>query len=155
MNYLHAFFGYTIVGLNAYAALDIIALNEIKTFGLHNMLGLACVGGLLAFALTGTMTFIVKKQLQWHTKYIIWARRLHRLLALVFWAFSLLVMTLGIGTFVNDNLNALPTYGFLVPLNVILMLGTTAVLEILYQLTWRKEDPLVYGGDSMTEEQFE
>ena len=36
MNYLHAAFGWLIVAANLYAALDIISLNEIKEFGLHN-----------------------------------------------------------------------------------------------------------------------
>jgi hypothetical protein len=34
--YLHALTGYSVMIMNLYAALNIIALNEIKTFGLHN-----------------------------------------------------------------------------------------------------------------------
>jgi cytochrome b involved in lipid metabolism len=98
---------------------------------------------------------IAKKALKWNTKYVIWTRRFHRLLALVFWVFSLVVMTTGIGFHINDNLNAMPKYGFLVPLNIILMIVITATLEVRYQRTWRKEDPFVYGGDQMTEEEFE
>ena len=155
MNYLHAFLGWTIVGLNAYAALNIISLNGVKTEGLHNNVGQICFYGLMGFAVSGTITFIIKKQLEWNTKYVILARKIHRFLAIIFWAFSLFVLTTGIANFVNNNINDLPTYGFLVPLNVILMVGITVVLEIFYQLTWRKEDPLDYGDKLMTLESFE
>ena len=62
-NYLHAFFGWSIVILNAYAAISIISINGVKTTGLHNNLGLYCFFGLLAFALTGTATFIIRRKL--------------------------------------------------------------------------------------------
>jgi len=62
-NYIHALFGWFIVIMNGYAAIDIILLNGIKTEGLHDNLGLICFFGLLGFALTGTITMMVKKKL--------------------------------------------------------------------------------------------
>jgi fumarate reductase subunit D len=62
-NYIHAVFGIIIVILNAYAALDIIIYNGLKTEGLHNNVGLICFYGLLAFALTGIITMVVKRNL--------------------------------------------------------------------------------------------
>ena len=61
--YAHAFFGYSIVAMNMYAALNIIALNEIKTFGVHNILGLVMSVGVIFFGATGSLAFIAKKRL--------------------------------------------------------------------------------------------
>jgi hypothetical protein len=62
-NYIHAFTGYCIVAMNSNAALNIIALNRIKPYGLHNILGLLLSIGLVFFAATGTIAFIAKKNL--------------------------------------------------------------------------------------------
>lgn len=61
MNYIHAGAGWIIVILNLYAAISIISFNGIKTEGLHNNLGLICFFGLLAFAVTGMITMVMKK----------------------------------------------------------------------------------------------
>lgn len=62
-NYIHAMFGMVIVISNAYAAISIISINDVKTEGLHNNLGLICFFGLLGFSFTGTVTMVVKKKL--------------------------------------------------------------------------------------------
>jgi len=61
--YVHAFFGYSIVIMNVYAALSIITLNGIKTMGLHNKLGLIMSVGLIFFGMTGSLAFMAKKKL--------------------------------------------------------------------------------------------
>jgi len=61
--YAHAFFGYSIVAMNVYAALNIISLNKIKTYNIHNLLGLVMSIGLIFFGATGSLSFIAKKRL--------------------------------------------------------------------------------------------
>jgi len=51
-----------ILAANGYAAIDIIIINGLKTEGLHNNVGLICFYGLVAFALTGIVTFTVKNK---------------------------------------------------------------------------------------------
>lgn len=101
--YVHAFFGWSILIMNSYAALNIIALNEIKTFGLHNILGLAMSLALIFFAITGMAAMAAKKKLEWNTKIILRIRKCHKFLAFGFWIFSIVVLTTGIAFFVNVN----------------------------------------------------
>jgi hypothetical protein len=101
--YAHAFFGWSIIIMNMYAALNIIALNQIKTFGLHNILGLMMTIGLIFFGATGVLTMIAKKRLEWSTKKIMMIRKFHKLLAFLFWGLSLVVITSGITFFVWNN----------------------------------------------------
>ena len=51
--YAHAMIGYSILVMNAYSAINIIVLNEIKTFGIHNNLGLLFSLVFIFFAATG------------------------------------------------------------------------------------------------------
>ena len=145
-NFIHAFFGYSIVIMNAYAAFSIISINGIKTTGLHNNLGLYCFFGLLVFAMTGSATFIIRLKLQWNTKVIKIARKIHKFLALIFWAFSLFTMTTGMILFIDNRLEPLQTnkYKFLIWLNILLMLLITFSFEAFYQWSWRQEDSFNY-----------
>jgi len=103
-NYIHAFLGWSIVIMNGYAAIDVILVNGVKTEGLHNVLGLGTAGGLVVFAITGTVTLLLKKKLKWKTKYVKMARRIHKLLAFGFWGLSLVTMTLGMMLYINTRL---------------------------------------------------
>ena len=156
-NYIHAFFGYSIVILTVYATASILAINGWKTTGLHNNLGLICSIGLLVFALTGTTTFILRLKLEWNTWIIKIARRVHKYLALVFWAFSLFTMTMGMILYIYDRLSPLetPTYSYFVWLNIIVMVGITLSLELFYQWNWRQEDSWNYPKLAMSEDEFE
>jgi hypothetical protein len=61
--YLHALTGYSVMIMNTYAALNIIALNEIKTHGIHNKIGLMISLVLILFGATGMLSFMAKKKL--------------------------------------------------------------------------------------------
>jgi hypothetical protein len=52
-----------ILTANAYAAIDIIIINGLKTEGLHNNIGLICFYGMLVFSLTGIISMIIKSKL--------------------------------------------------------------------------------------------
>jgi len=58
--FAHAFVGYSIVVMNTYAALNLIALNNFKTTGLNNMLGIIFSGGLIFFGMTGSLAYMAK-----------------------------------------------------------------------------------------------
>ena len=60
---IHAFFGYSIIAMNAYAASSIIALTGIKTYRHHHKLGLLTSVGLIFFGISGILSFIAKKRL--------------------------------------------------------------------------------------------
>ena len=112
-----------------------ILVNGIKTEeSVHNVLGLATAGGLVVFAMTGTASFVLKKRLKWKTWYIKIIRRIHKLLAFGFWGLSLVTMTLGMMLYINARLTPVETarYGFLIWLNIGLMVGITASFELLY-----------------------
>ena len=87
--FAHAFFGYSIMAMNIYAAVDIISLNGLKLYGLHNILGLSMSITLIFFGATGSLAFMAKKRLQWNTKYILKIRKLHKYFAFTFWALSI------------------------------------------------------------------
>jgi hypothetical protein len=108
-NYIHAALGYTVVLLNLIAVYT-LATTKYGFKSLleetHGILGLTCVIGLLFFAMTGTATFLLKRKLFlgasndnrliWQTKMVMRVRRVHKFLALFFWAFSLVIMSYGI-----------------------------------------------------------
>lgn len=78
-------------------------------------------------------------------------RRVHKFLALFFWAFSLVVMSYGI----YDKFAGMEKYQKLVYVNIGAMLGITLLFEGYFQWMWRQEDPLSYPERTMTEEEFE
>ena len=90
--YIHAFSGWSVVIMNMYAAMNIIALNKIKTFGLHNMIGLAFSIAVIFFGISGAAAMIAKKKLEWNTKIIMRIRRFHKFLAFAFWFASLIAL---------------------------------------------------------------
>ena len=73
---------------------------------------------------------LIKKKLQWSTKYVIMIRRLHKYLAFFFWIFSLIVISGGTIFFVNNHLENPEHYHFIILTNIVLMFALTTVLEI-------------------------
>ena len=88
--------------------------------------------GLIFFGATGVLTMIAKKKLEWSTKKIMIIRKFHKLLAFLFWGFSLVVITTGISFFVWQNTEMPENNSFLVLLNIVLMIGITTVCEFWY-----------------------
>ena len=73
-------------------------------------------------------------------------RRVHKLLALFFWAFSLVTVTTGLLLFIEDKLTAVESakYNKLIWINIGAMLGLTFMFELYYQWMWRQEDQFKY-----------
>lgn len=93
--YLHAIFGWAVLGCNAFAAIDVV-VHEGWTFeGPHPILGWIIVFGLILFTITGVATFLARKLLKRRTETILSLRKVHRILAFGFWAFSMAALTTG------------------------------------------------------------
>lgn len=107
-NKIHALLGYSIVILTAYAAISMIVVNGFVDVTIHDIEGLIIFFGVFLFAMTGSMTFFVKnttlfsrffsadKHLYYQTKIVMTVRRVHKFLALTFWALSIITMTTGL-----------------------------------------------------------
>ena len=65
--YLHAFFGWAILGCNLFAALDLTINRGWHWKGKHHVLGFMVVIGLYVFVITGVTTLLSKNLLKRHT----------------------------------------------------------------------------------------
>jgi cytochrome b involved in lipid metabolism len=141
--YLHAFFGWAILGCTAFAAIDLIANRGWHFKGKHHVLGFMVFFGLILFVITGIATFLSRKLLKRNTQTIIALRTIHRLLAFGFWAFSMATITTGMLYYKNNFATNTDDYKYFPWLSLGIMGFIVLTNESYFQWIKRKEDPFV------------